>query len=339
MQLNKLLTASLVSLFCMSINAGTAAAATEQPAQQNPAAKKFEMIPANKDDDLRVFYPDGKVIKGETALQLMQAGKPGLTIWLAGNQFFAMEDVIHAFQKQHKDIVGVITMPPGKVLDAIMKGGWTYKDKDYAISPDVFGMVDMGSVKKLKDAGKGQDYVTYMHNQLVLMVAEGNPKHIKGIADLGRPDLQVMLPNPVTEGIMKFYAKKVLENNGLWDKLSAGKECQACNGASNVYFSSVHHREIPAGIKAGKVDVGIVWATEYKNALKEGLKVGVVTMPEKDSMKNEVNYIAGNVPGAAHEKAAQAYLKFLGSNAGQSAYASHGFIEASRDELKVRPVQ
>lgn len=339
MQLNKLLTASLVSLFCMSINAGTAAADTEQPAQQNPAAKKFEMIPANKDDDLRVFYPDGKVIKGETALQLMQAGKPGLTIWLAGNQFFAMEDVIHAFQKQNKDIVGVITMPPGKVLDAILKGGWTYKDKDYAISPDVFGMVDMGSVKKLKDAGKGRDYVTYMHNQLVLMVAEGNPRHIKGIADLGRSDLQVMLPNPVTEGIMKFYAKKVLENNGLWDKLSAGKECQSCNGAPNVYFSAVHHREIPAGIKAGKVDVGIVWATEYKNALKEGLKVGVVTMPEKDSMKNEVNYIAGNVPGAAHEKAAQAYLKFLGSNAGQSAYANHGFIEASRDELKVRPIQ
>ncbi|ARU31879.1 hypothetical protein CAP31_09455 [Sulfuriferula sp. AH1] len=115
MQLNKLLTASVVSLLCMSINTGTAAAAdAEQPAQQNPAAKKFEMIPANKDDDLRVFYPDGKVIKGETALQLMQASKPGLTIWLAGNQFFAMEDVIHAFQKQHKDIVGVITMPPAR---------------------------------------------------------------------------------------------------------------------------------------------------------------------------------------------------------------------------------
>lgn len=340
MRLNKLLAASMVSIFCMSITAGAATAAEmEKSAQGNPDVKKFEMIPANKDDDLRVFYPDGKITKGEAALELMQTGKPGLTIWLAGNQFFAMEDVIHAFQQQHKDIVGVITMPPGKVLDAILKGGWTYKDKGYAMTPDVFGMVDMGSLKKLKNAGKSQNYVTYMHNQLVLMVAEGNPKRIQGIADLDRPELQVMLPNPLTEGIMKFYAKKVLQNNNLWDKLSAGKECQSCYGAPNVYFTAVHHREIPEGIKAGKVDVGIVWATEYKNALKEGLKVGVVNLPEKDSMKNEVNYIAGNVPGAAHEKVAQTYLKFLGSKAGQAAYTGHGFIQASTEELTIHSVE
>ncbi len=54
------------------------------------------------------------------------------------------------------------------------------------MTPDAFGMVDMGSMQKLKEAGKGADYVTYMHNQLVLMVAKGNPKDIKGIADLGR---------------------------------------------------------------------------------------------------------------------------------------------------------
>lgn len=340
MRLNKLFAATLVSAYFMSINAGAAMAVdVEKPTQEISIAKKFETIPANKDDDLRVFYPNGKVIKGEAALELMQAGKSGLTIWLAGNQFFAMEDVIHAFQRQHDEVVAVITMPPGKVMDAILKGGWTYKGKDYAMTPDVFGMVDMGSVKKLKDAGKGQNYVTYMHNQLVLMVAEGNPKHIEGIADLGRSDLQVMLPNPLTEGIMKFYAKKVLGNNGLWDKLSDGKECQSCYGAPNVYFTSVHHREIPEGIKARKVDVGIVWATEYQNALKDGIKVGVVNLPEKDSMKNEVNYIAGNVPGAAHENTAQTYLKFLGSKDGQTAYARHGFIPASKEELMFQQVQ
>ena len=339
MKLNRLLAALLISISSMGLIVESATAADEGKAsQESPAIKKFEPIPADKDDDLRVFYPDGKEVKGEPALELMQAGKPGLTIWLAGNQFFAMEDVIHAFQKSSKEVVGVITMPPGKVMNAILNGGWSYKNKDYAMTPDVFGMVDMGSVKKLKEAGKGKDYVTYMHNQLVLMVAEGNPKKIKGIADLGRPELQVMLPNPVTEGIMKFYAKKVLENNALWDKLSAGKNCQSCYGAPNVYFTSVHHREIPDGIKAGKVDVGIVWATEYKNALKEGQKVGVVNLPEKDSMKNEVNYIAGNIPGAAHEKNALEYLKFLGTKAGQAAYSDHGFIEATEAELKINGI-
>lgn len=338
MLLKKLLVASLASAFCLSLVAGNAVAADGDKPADAPAVKKYEVVPPNKDDDLRVFFPDNTVVKGQAALEIMQSGKPDLMIWLAGNQFFAMEDVAHAYQKQYKGIVAVITMPPGKVLDAILKGGWTYKDKNYAMTPDVYGMVDMGSLKKLKDAGKGQNYVTYMHNELVLMVADGNPKNIKGIADLGRPELQIMLPNPLTEGIMKFYAKKVLQTNGLWDKLSDGKECQACYGAPNVFFTTVHHREISDGLKAGKIDVGIVWATEYKNAIQEGLKFGVVELPVKDSMKNEVNYFAGNVLGAPHDKAAKEYLTFLGTKAGQEAYTHHGFIPATADELQSRAI-
>lgn len=332
--MNKLFTAFLLAACCLP--AAWAAPNTDTSVQSS--IRPFEVIPADKDEDLRVFFPDGKIVKGEQALQLMQAGKTEFNIWLAGNQFFAMEAVVQAFQKQHKDIVGVITMPPGKVMNAIIAGGWMFKDKTYSMTPDVFGMVDMGSLQKLKAAGKGSDYVTYMHNQLVLMVAKGNPKNIKGISDLGRPELQVMLPNPVTEGIMKIYGKKVLQNNELWDKLSAGRECQDCNGAANVHFTVVHHREIPSGIKAGTVDVGIVWATEYQNAIAHQLPVGVVNLPEKDSMKNEVNYLAASIPGAPHAKAAAEYLKFLGTEGAQEAYAQFGFIKASPAELAVRAI-
>jgi len=178
-----------------------------------------------------------------------------------------------------------------------------------------------------------------MNNQLVLVVAKVNPIKITCFAYLGRPELLEMRPNPVTEGSMKFYAKKVMQNDGLWDKLSAGKECQSCYGAPNVYFTAVHHREIPDAIKAGKVDVGIVWATEYQNAMAHQLPVGVVNLPEKDSMKNEVNYLAGNVPGAPHAKAAMEYLKFLGTPAAQEAYAKFGFIEATKEELEIRAIK
>lgn len=338
MKFNKLIITFALVILGSCATVAFSAESVNVPVMDNPTKLKLEIIPADKDEDLRVFYPDGKVVKGEAALKLMKAGKTKLNIWLAGNQFFAMEEVVHAFQKHNKAVVGVITMPPGKVLNAIVEGGWSFKNKDYAMTPDVFGMVDMGSVTKLKEAGKGKDYVTYMHNQLVLMVAKGNPKNIKGIADLGNPDLHIMLPNPVNEGIMKVYAKKVLQDNGLWEKLSAGKECQDCDGAPNVHFTIVHHREIPDGIKAGKVDVGIVWATEYQNAVAHQLPVGVVNLPEKDSMKNEVNYYAASVAGAAHAKAASRYLKFMGTAAAQKAYGKFGFIDATRDELVVRAI-
>jgi ABC-type molybdate transport system substrate-binding protein len=338
MKLNKIVIAFVMVIFGGGATVAFAEQNTSVPVQDNQSKLKLEIIPADKDEDLRVFYPGGKVVKGEAALKLMKAGKTKLNIWLAGNQFFAMEEVVHAFQKHNKAVVGVITMPPGKVLNAIVDGGWSFKNKDYAMTPDVFGMVDMGSVTKLKEAGKGKDYVTYMHNQLVLMVAKGNPKNIKGIADLGNQDLHIMLPNPVNEGIMKVYAKKVLQDKGLWDKLSAGKECQDCDGAPNVHFSIVHHREIPDGIKAGNVDVGIVWATEYQNAVAHQLPVDVVNLPEKDSMKNEVNYYAASVAGAGHAKAARRYLKFLGTADAQKAYGKFGFIEATKDERAIRAI-
>ena len=40
-----------------------------------------------------------------------------------------------------------------------------------------------------------------MHNEMVLMVAKGNPKSVNGIADVMRTDVRTSMPNPVNEGI------------------------------------------------------------------------------------------------------------------------------------------
>ena len=301
---------------------------------------QLEKIPKDKDEDLRVFYRSGEIAKGATALELMRSGKTKLkTSGWPETSSSRCRTSSGVCKRPSPNQSAVFTMPPGKVMNAVLDGGWRYQGKDYPMAPDVFGMVDMGSMKKIRDAGKGRKYVAYMHNELVLMVAKGNPKKIGGIADLGRADLRIMLPNPVTEGIMKYYAKRVLQNNGLWNRLSQGKECQSCNGAGNVYFTSVHHREIPQGLREGKTDVGIVWATEYLNALKEGADVDAVALPEKDSMRAEIGYFAGAVPGGPHADAAERYLKFLGTEAGQEAYARHGFIKATKAELAVRDIE
>lgn len=302
-------------------------------------ASAFEVVPPKKDNDLRIFYADGKIVKGTPALEKMNTDA-NLTMWLAGNQFFAMEDVIHAFQKAHPEVgnVAVITLPPGVVLKAITKGGWNYEGKDYAMQPDIYGSVDLGHLKTLKGKGTMDKYLIYTRNALQLMVAKGNPKKIKGIDDLGRNDLKIMLPNPIDEGIMTFYAKKVLQNHKLWDKVSGGKECKSCDPTPNVHFTSVHHREIPDGLKAGTVDVGIVWATETKNALEEGDAVLAVTLPPEDSLINEVSYAIGTLTSGKHQEAARKYLGFLQSDKGQDAYAKFGFVNASKTDLELKPI-
>jgi ABC-type molybdate transport system substrate-binding protein len=337
----KALAATILAFGITVATANHAVFATDSPSAQGAtSANKLEPIGNDRDSDIKVFLPDGKEISGEEAFARMPA--VDLSIWVAGNQFFAMPDVLHAFQEKFpsgkKPTIGLITLPPGKVVDAMLGGGWQFRGKTLLMKPDVWGQVALTPVEKLKNAGMAKSYIVYMHNQLVLMVAKGNPKHIAGIDDLGRADLHVMLPNPVKEGIMKEYAKKVLEKHKLWSKLSAGKECESCAGASNVWFTSVHHREIPEGLQAGKTDVGIVWATEVKNALKNGAEVDTVPLPPEDSLINEVNYYAGSVPGTPHEKLAQDYLHFLTSEEGQAAYTKHGFIKAAPADLTQKDI-
>jgi ABC-type molybdate transport system substrate-binding protein len=311
------------------------------PLRALPAAPAgaVEDIPGDKDEDLRVFYPDGRVVRGEEALALMSGGRTDLNISLAGNQFFAMADVIQAFrQGRPGTVTGLITLPPGKALGAALKGGWRYRDREYRFIPDVIGQVDMASLRKLRAAAMASEYITYMHNELVLMVAAGNPRGIRGIGDLGRDDLRRVLPNPVTEGIMTFYAKPVLEAHGLWHKLSHGRECQACAPVRNVYFTTVHHREIPAAIQAGTADVGIVWATEGRHALEQGAQIDIVRLPAGDSKINDIVYVASPLDHAPHKAAAAEYVAFLGSAAAQAAYARHGFVRAGGSERVVREI-
>ena len=301
------------------------------------AAVKTPQIPAGKENDLKFYAANGNILKGHEALEQMP--RADLVLWLAGNQFFAMDEVIAAFRKKSPGAsVGLITLPPGLLLQAIKAGGWTFEGKEYRGLPDVYASVNLGHLKDLKKSGLMDSYMVYMHNELQIMVAKGNPKKIAGIKDLVRPDIRTSMPNPVNEGIMQFYARKVLERHGLWEKISAGKECVSCETTKNNWFTAVHHRETPDRIKANQSDAGIVWKTEALEALRLGANVDAVALPAEDSLRNEVSYVIGVLGNAAHRQAGEAFLDFLRSPEGQDTYAKFGFVNADGEELKMKPI-
>ena len=307
-------------------------------AQGSPAAGPYAVIPPKKDNDLKLYYADGRIVAGADALGRMQQ-EAELILWLAGNQFFAMDDVVRAFQAQNPGMdVGLITLPPGLLLSAIEKGGWTYGGKEYPGRPDVYASVNLGHLKKLKQAGMMKDHAIYMHNEMVLMVAKGNPKNIKGIADVARADVRTSMPNPVNEGIMQFYGRKVLERHGLWQHVSGGKECFSCQTTANNWFTAVHHRETPERILAGTSDTGIVWITEAIEAQRDGKNVEAVQLPPQDSMRDDVAYAIGALTQSSRKAAADRYLAFLATPAARDAYSKYGFVAATPEELKLKPI-
>lgn len=335
--ISRLAVAGLALVFGLAAQAASAGEKT--PDQPDQAAKSaYVAIPENKDHDLKLYQGDGQIVSGAAALGRMQK-EAGLVLWLAGNQFFAMDDVIHSFQKQHPGVaVGLVTLPPGLILKAIQAGGWRYGGNAYPGLPDIYASVNLGHLQTLKKSGLMDSYAVYMHNELQLITARGNPKGIRAIADLARPDVRTSLPNPVNEGIMQFYLRKVLERDKLWDQIAAGKECAACQTTPNNWFTAVHHRETPERIRAGLSDVGVVWKTEVQEALKGGAAIEGVVLPPQDSLRDEVSYAIGVLSASPHREAAAAYLAFLATPAGQDAYARYGFVGATAEELKIKAI-
>ena len=288
--------------------------------------------------DYRTFEVGKPVAYG----QIGDSYTADLVMYLAGNQFMVMEELIQDFQQKNPDIgkIYVETIPPGQILKGqILKQG-TIQGQKTARNPDLFASVNLGHLKKLKQKSLMDAYMVYTHNKLELMVARGNPKGIRGPEDLARDDLVQSHPNPLTEGIFKFYGSQMLKDLGLYEKVTGGQKCKSCWAVEGkTWFTSRHHRETPWRIEQGKADVGIVWTTEVLHAQAEGRAVEGVSIPAPYNMQHRVGYAIGILKTGRNTYNAQRYLAYLGTEEAQAIYGKYGFLPASDSELKLKPIR
>lgn len=290
-----------------------------------------------KGHDYRTFL-NGEVKFG----QIADSYTADLVMYLAGNQFMVMEELVNDFQQMYPQIksVYVETIPPGQILKGqILKQG-TIEGQKTSMTPDLFASVNLAHLKELNDAGKMNEYMIYTRNQLELMVAEGNPKKISGVKDLARDDLVQSHPNPLTEGIFKFYGSQMLDDLGLYEKVTGGKKCKGCWAVPNkTWFTSRHHRETPYRIENGQADVGIVWATEVVEGKRQGRKIDGVPIPAPYNMAHKVGYTIGMLEGSRNQENAKLFIDYLATESAQNIYASYGFGKATKEELTLRPIK
>ena len=287
--------------------------------------------------DYRTFHTDGTIAYGEIG----DSYTADLVMYLAGNQFMVMEDLIKDFQKQNPDIatVYVETIPPGQILKGQLLQQGEINGQKTAMNPDIFASVNINHLKKMNAEGKMDEYAIYIHNKLELMIAEGNPKDIKGVEDLGRDDLVQSHPNPLTEGIFKFYGSAMLKDLGLYEKVTGGQECKSCWAVpEKTWFTSRHHRETPDRIENGEADVGIVWTTEVVHAKAQGRPIDGVSIPAPYNQQDKVNYAIGVVNTGRNPENAERFLMYLATDQAQGIYEQYGFLGATPEELELKPL-
>ena len=285
--------------------------------------------------DYRTFNTDGTVEYGS----IENSFTSDLVMYLAGNQFMVMQELINDFQAKNPDIktVYVETIPPGQILKGQLLKQGEIEGTPTAMNPDIFASVNIGHLKKLHGKDLLNEHIIYIHNKLELMVASGNPKGITGPEDLGRNDLVQSHPNPLTEGIFKFYGSEMLKDLGLHEKVTGGAECKSCWAVEGkTWFTSRHHRETPDRIEKGEADVGIVWTTEVVHAKAEGRPIGGVAIPAPLNKQDKVNYAIGIMTNCRNPENAARYLAYLATDDAQSIYEKYGFLKASPEELKIK---
>lgn len=293
---------------------------------------------AGQGHDYRTFHSTGDIKYGNIG----NSYTSDLVMYLAGNQFMVMEDLIRDFQSKNTGIktVYVETIPPGQILKKQLLKQGEIDGQKTSMNPDLFASVNINHLKKLNAKGLMNEHIIYTHNKLELMVAKGNPKNIKGPKDLGRNDIIQSHPNPLTEGIFKFYGSEMLKDLNLHDKVTGGKSCKGCWAVKGkTWFTSRHHRETPHRLENGKADAGIVWTTEVAYAKREGRAIDGVAIPAPFNKLDKVDYAIGPMTNARNKENARRFLKYLATKEAQNIYADYGFIPASDAELVIKPLK
>ena len=274
--------------------------------------KGLPVIPSVRSDDLH---------------NIEIADSADLTLFMAGNQFMVMDEIISEFQDKHPDIKKIFyeTLPPGLELKQILSGGAVFKGKTLHVRPDIYTSVNEKGMKILEESGfiNKNDYHLYLHNRLTLMVPEGNPAKIKSVLDMGRDDIRISQPDPENEDIA-FHIIDMYRQAGGEDLVRRIMEEKRAEGTT--IFTIVHHRETPLRILKKTVDVGPVWITEVIHAKSSGLRFDVVEPGEDLDQRKEINYYVCKLSNSPNPENAQKFLDFITSPTAQKIYKKYGFL-------------
>ncbi len=259
-----------------------------------------------------------------------------LVIYVGGNYYFAMAQLVERFEKLHPEFKGKLyweTLPPGLLVHQMRAGGRiTVGNMTWVAPPDVY-LAGAKRVQATIDEGLAlPPMVKYATNTLTIMVPRGNPAGVKSLGDLGADGIKLVMPKPEFEGVARQIQASLEKAGGqaLVDKVYKTKV-----EAGTTRLTQIHHRQSPLLLMTGRAEAGVTWKSEAIFQEEIGNPIEDVDIPAD---QNATGIYAGAVvKGAAHPKAAKMWLDFLKSDAGQQVFHHFGFKSWSEDQTNALP--
>lgn len=188
----------------------------------------------------------------------------------------------------------------------------------FAQAGDMERLVEEGQVDKNWDkqpyGGIAQDSV------VVITVRKGNPKGIHSLDDLLTKDVGIVTPNPFSSGAARWNIMAVYGT-----EINAGKSPEEALEAVKTVLEKTKAqpgsaRDALAAFTQGEGDVLLGYENEAIKAEKEGEEVEHVIPPSTIQIETPIA-----VTKEAPEPAAQDFLKYIWSDAGQEIWAENGY--------------
>ncbi len=185
-----------------------------------------------------------------------------------------------------------------------------------------------GDMERLVDEGElvAKDWNKQPHNGIaqnsvvVLTVRAGNPEGLESFEDVLSKDVDVITPNPFSSGAARWNIMAVYGS-----EINAGKsEDEALAAVKTLLEKAVAQpgsaRDALSAFTQGQGDVLLGYENEAIKAEEEGEDIEYVIPPSTIQIETPIA-----VTKAAPEPAAQDFLDFLWSDAGQEIWAENGY--------------
>jgi len=189
---------------------------------------------------------------------------------------------------------------------------------NFSLEPDVTRLVKAGLVSPSWNQNATHGFVT--NSVAVIIVRKGNPKHITSWADLVKPGVQVVTPNPFTSGsarwnIMAAYGAQIKEG-----KNPSEAQAYLTSLFHNVVSQDSSARNALQTFLAGRGDALIDYEDEAIADQKKGSPLEYVIPKYTILIQNPIAILkSGNTAGA------QKFVDYLLSPAGQKIWAEKGY--------------
>ncbi len=190
---------------------------------------------------------------------------------------------------------------------------------NFSLAPDVERLVKAGLVSSSWNQNATHGFLT--NSVAVIIVRKGNPKHITGWSDLIKPGVQVLTPNPFTSGgarwnVMAAYGAQLKEG-----KTAAQAQEYLTKLFHNVVSQDSSARNSLQTFLAGRGDALIDYEDEAISDQKKGAEIEYVIPKDTILIQNPVAVVGSG----ANATAAQHFVDYMLSPAGQAIWASKGY--------------